>query len=131
MTPHQSPAAAFPAGSSAGALAPLHAGAPAALFSFTRSASCGGFDGDPSVPTSADGGAKMEQSDRCPDRADCVDRASGFKDAQAGEAVTIPITDTYTIRPYTTWIPDRISMGCQLMCLLPVSLARLSIQGSR
>lgn len=31
MTPHQSPAAAFPAGSSAGALAPLHAGAPVAF----------------------------------------------------------------------------------------------------
>lgn len=74
MTPHQSPAAAFPAGSSAGALAPLHAGAPAA---------------------------------------------------------PIHLTATYVIRPYTTWIPDRISMCCQLMGLLPVSLARLSIQGSR
>lgn len=71
---HQSPAAAFPAGSSAGALAPLHAGAPAA---------------------------------------------------------PIHLTATYVIRPYTTWIADRITMTSPIMGLLPVSLPRLSIQEAR
>lgn len=129
MTPHQSPAAASSAGLSAGVSASLRAEAPAAPIHFPRSAPFGGFDGNPSIPTLAAGGAKMGGvSTRFPDRADVT---SDCIETKAGEAVTIPITDTYTIRPYTTWIPDRISMGCQLMGLLPVSLARLSIQGSR
>lgn len=131
MSFHQSPAALCPpaGGLSTGVSIAPTVEAPVAPTHFPRSAFSGGFDGNPSVPTPAAGSAKT--GDGSTRSLDWGGSKPSIPHAQAGEAVTIPITDTYITRPYTTWIPDRISMGCQLMGLLPVSLARLSIQGSR